>query len=483
MANERLFGTDGVRGIANKGLTAPLALRLGMAAGHWMRVERRKETGALSVASRPVPSDWPGAPDLGADRPLVVIGRDTRVSGDMLEAALVAGLAAMGVDVVNIGIAPTPAVARIVLARGAAGGVVISASHNPFEDNGIKFFGPNGKKLPDAVEDQIERHLADADLLDRPYGERIGRISETCSLLEEYIEAVAATVPGKAPLKGMKLVVDCANGAAHKLAPLILSRLGAEIEEIHTEPDGSNINRQCGSTHPESMMHCTRAAGACAGLALDGDADRVMLADEHGARVDGDRMMAIIALDLHVRNRLPGAAVVATVMSNVGLEHALSEDGIRLHRSAVGDRYVAEEMDSIGAAVGGEQSGHILLPQITPTGDGIVTALQVLRIMQETGKPLSELAGRVKSYPQVLRNIKVTARKGRMDDPEIAKVIADLGSKLGNPQWLSVRASGTEPLIRVMAQGDDDAVVNSVVSEICAIIEKKLGKASEESAA
>lgn len=455
MTTERLFGTDGVRGVANIGLTASFALELGMAAGHWVRQNR------------------PHTPQ----RPVVIIGRDTRLSGDMLEAALAAGLTAMGVDVVNVGIVPTPAVAQIVLALPANAGVVISASHNPFEDNGIKFFGGNGRKLPDRVEDEIEAILSLVGTLPRPTGGGIGRIQESRAPVEVYRERVMATLgdPRSRPLTGMRLVMDCANGAAYQLAPEIFTRLGAELTLLHVEPDGVNINVQCGSTRPQEMAAKVKEIGAHAGMAFDGDADRVMLADEQGAIVDGDRMMAIIGQHLQQQGRLTGDVVVATIMSNVGLEQALGKQHIRLHRTDVGDRYVAEAMDKLDAAIGGEQSGHILLPHMTPTGDGLVTALQVLDVVRETGKPLSELAGVVCSCPQLLKNVKVRSRQGWKEDPDIQAAIADGQRRLGSAEWLSVRPSGTEPLIRVMAQGTDRAVVESVVEEICAVVQSKLG--------
>lgn len=456
MSKQRLFGTDGVRGVANRDLTAPLAMNLGMAAGRWFSAAATVSEGA---------------------RPTVVIGRDTRLSGDMLEAALAAGLAAMGVDVVNVGVVPTPAVAQLVLALGAVGGVVISASHNPFEDNGIKFFGSNGKKLPDRVEDAITALLEELDTLPRPTGAQIGRVTETHEPVEEYKRRVMATVggPEAQPLAGLHLIMDCAHGAASQIAPEIFTALGARLTVLNADPNGININVDCGSTHPQQMAAAVLASEAQAGLAFDGDADRVMLADEHGCIVDGDRMMAILALDLHRKGRLPGDVVVATIMSNVGLEQALATENIRLHRTDVGDRYVAEAMDTLGAAIGGEQSGHILLPFQTPTGDGLVTALEVLAIVRETGKSLSELAGVVVPGPQLLKSVRVGSKQGWKQDVDILAAIAEGERRLGSAEWLSVRASGTEPLIRVMAQGTDKVVVESVVHDICAVVQAKLG--------
>ena len=354
---------------------------------------------------------------------------------------------------------------------------MISASHNPFEDNGIKFFGANGKKLPDRVEDDIAGLMHILETLPKPTGGDIGRIHLTRLPVADYVERVAATLAahGSAPLAGLKLVMDCANGAAYELAPQIFHDLGAHLTLLEVEPDGININVDCGSTHPKEMAAIVRATTAHAGLAFDGDADRVMLADENGNIVDGDRMMAIIALHLHQTGQLAGSVVVATIMSNVGLEQALEPHNIRLYRSDVGDRYVSEAMNELGASVGGEQSGHILLPNMTPTGDGLVTALQVLAIMRQSGKPLSELAGVVQNYPQLLKNVKVKSKQGWKEDPDIQAAIASGKAKLGKPEWLSVRASGTEPLLRVMAQGTDKALVDSIVNDICAVVVRKLG--------
>jgi phosphoglucosamine mutase len=354
---------------------------------------------------------------------------------------------------------------------------VISASHNPFEDNGIKFFGSNGKKLPDAIENEIEALLPHCEQLLRPVGGDIGRILQTREPVADYVERVLATMTAReaTPLAGMRLVMDCANGAAYELGPQIFRRLGAEVITIHAQPDGVNINVKCGSTRPQEMAAKTKELGAHAGLAFDGDADRVILADEQGNLVDGDRIMAIIALDLKTKGLLHGNTVVATIMSNVGLEQALQQAQIRLHRTNVGDRYVAEAMERLGAAIGGEQSGHILLPQVTPTGDGLVTALQVLNVLREKGKPLSRLAGVVQNCPQLLKSVRVRTQQGWEADPEIQQAIVAGQNQLGSAEWLSVRPSGTEPLIRVMAQGMDQTTVEAVVYDICALVERKFG--------
>ena len=455
---ERLIGTDGIRGEANRGLTATLAMLLGKAAGVWIR-QHPAEVGNVK-------------------RPFVVVGRDTRLSGDMLEAALASGLAAMGVDVRLVGVIPTPGVSQIVLSRGAAAGVVISASHNPFGDNGIKFFGRNGKKLADSVEDEITALLQTIEQAPRPTGGNIGRIYFVAEWGYDYAGRVREAVHtfGERPLEGLHLVMDCANGAAYHCAPDIFSALGAKITLLSADPDGVNINRDCGSTKTASMRAKVKELGASAGVAFDGDADRVMLADSEGHEINGDRMMAIIALHLKRQGKLTANSVVATIMSNVGLEKALDAEGVRLIRTKVGDRYVAEAMEKEGAIVGGEQSGHILLPHVTPTGDGMVTALQVLAVMHETGKSLSELASVVQDYPQRLVSFRVKNLQGWDKDPEIQAAIRAAEARFENPIWLSVRASGTEPLLRVMAQGTDKVVVEEVVEGLCTLLKSKLGE-------
>ncbi len=464
MVKQRLFGTDGVRGKANDTLTASLAMQLGAAAGHWVHDNIRTAATGKEEGSRP----------------FIVIGRDTRISCDMLEAALSAGITSMGVDVLSIGIVPTPAVSHAVISTKAAAGIVISASHNPYPDNGIKFFGENGRKLPDLIENKIEAMLATLESISRPVNGEVGRIAHSRSPVNEYVEHVIATVSDgeDSPLSGYSLVLDCANGAAYEVAPQIFQRLGASITVLHDAPNGVNINVKCGSTIPLSMAQEVKRTRANAGLAFDGDADRVMLADENGEIVDGDRMMAIIGGHLHRNGMLSGDVVVATIMSNVGLEQALAQHGVRLHRTDVGDRYVAEAMNELGASIGGEQSGHILLPYLTSTGDGIVTGLQVLRVMHETGAPLSELASVVCNCPQKLKSIHVRDRTGWRHDAEIQSAIASGAARLGNEKWLSVRPSGTESLIRVMAQGTDAIIVHAVVDEICSLVEAKYGVAA-----
>jgi len=464
--SEPSFGTDGVRGVANRELTAAFALRLGIAAAH--------------VLAR------------HADNRHVIVGRDTRISGDMLEAALSAGLASSGCRVMNVGVVPTPAVSHIVVRMNAAAGAVISASHNPYEDNGIKFLGPDGCKLPDGLEVEISGALATAHELPRPTGEAIGRIAdmaeggrvsagnpdgcaETRAPVLGYVTHVAATAGG--PLDGFKLVLDCANGATSSYAPALFADLGAEVHVLNAAPDGMNINRDCGSTAPASMCAAVQAVGAHAGLAFDGDGDRVIMADETGTVVDGDRIMAICATGMKRRGELPNDLVVATIMSNAGFEAYLESRGIRLMRTDVGDRYVAETMVRTGAAVGGEQSGHVIFAQLTRTGDGMVTGLQVLKEMRSSGKPLSELSAPIPVYPQLLRNVRVADRELWRQSPEIQRAIEEARASLGKPEWLSVRASGTEPVVRVMAQGRDAQAVERLVSSLCALIERHGGAA------
>lgn len=448
-----------MRGQANVKLTAQLALKLGMAAGK--RIHDHPET--------------------VEERPFVIVGRDPRLSGDMLEAALSAGLAAVGVDVRLVDVIPTPGVSQLVISQGAAAGAVLSASHNPYQDNGIKFFGRDGKKLHDSIEDEIAAIVEDAFDLALPVGDKIGFVHIMPQLAAEYAALVKATVSdfGEKPLGGLRLVMDCANGAASQLGPEIFRELGAEVIVLSDKPNGVNINADCGSTKTKAMREKTCELGADAGIAFDGDADRVMLSDSDGNEVDGDQMMAMIALDMKRKGKLDGDVVVATIMSNLGLEKALEAEGVRLERTQVGDRYVSQKMDELGAVVGGEQSGHILLPSITPTGDGMATALQVLAIMHETGKSLAELAGVVRKYPRKLVGLKVKNLSGWDKDEEIKAAVRHAEQKVDRPIWVSVRASGTEPLIRVMVQDASmtQEEVDAEVVRISDVIYRKLGKA------
>lgn len=472
------FGTDGVRGVANEDLTAQFALRLGVCAAQVL--QRHAAAKSLSPSSH------------------VIVGRDTRVSGDMLEAALSAGLAAAGCLVTNVGVVPTPAVSHIVARLKATAGAVISASHNPYPDNGIKFLGPDGCKLPDALEAEIADLLTSADDLPRPTGPGIGRIHDAAlnplstmqsrvagfdtrlsSPVLGYIAHVAATAGG--PLDGFRLCVDCANGATSGYAPGLFADLGAEVDVLCAEPDGVNINLRCGSTSPGALCARTKELGADAGLAFDGDGDRVIMCDERGEIVDGDRMMAVCALGMKRRGELPGNVVVGTIMSNAGLDAALERHGISLRRTDVGDRYVAEEMVRLGAALGGEQSGHLIFGKLTRTGDGMLTGLQVLKEMRNASQPLSVLAREMTVFPQVLRNVRVADRECWREIAEIRDAIEAARASLQRPEWLSVRASGTEPLVRVMAQGPDADEVNRVVGDLCSLIERRCSHASRPS--
>ena len=444
---EKLFGTDGVRGVANTELTPALALSLGAAAA---RTLGRGHT------------------------PRFVVGRDTRVSGTLLESALAAGLCSMGAQVVTAGVVPTPAVAGIARMQNFDAGIVISASHNPFADNGIKFFGGDGYKLDDALEAEIEAQLADVPTWPRPSGADVGRLTHDPSLADLYAGHLEDTLDGVS-LAGVKVVLDGANGANSKLAPRVLSDLGADVVALHCEPDGLNINAGCGSLHPEEMMRRTVAEGAGIGLAFDGDADRVILSDEQGRKVDGDRVMLLVGRHLATLGKLPHGTVVGTIMSNMGLEAALRETNLTLLRTAVGDRYVSEAMRSGGFALGGEKSGHLIFGHLTTTGDGLLTALQVLKVMRETGQPLSALADQMTEYPQVLLGIKVRDRQSWASDPDICRAIAHAEDVLAGRGRLNVRASGTEKLVRVMAEGPEQAEIDALAGEIAALVQKKVG--------
>ena len=437
----RIFGTDGVRGIANTELTPELAFAIGRA-------------GATVLAKT---SD--------RHRPIVV-GRDTRLSGTMLEAAIVAGITSVGRDAVSVGIVPTPAVATITVRTGAAAGVMISASHNPIADNGIKFFGPDGFKLSDAIEDEIEA-LLDAKDLPRPTGSDIGVASIAQNLGKHYYEELYARA---ADLSSLTVVVDGAYGAAYAYAPYALKKLGATVHEINCDADGSRINVQCGATDLRPLQARVReliAAGArtVIGVAFDGDADRAMFVDEQGIALNGDHVMLVIARDLHARGELPGDALVATVMSNIGLEKALAQHGIALLRAPVGDRYVLERMREGGYVLGGEQSGHIIDLRNNTTGDGPMTAISLLSTVVRSGKTLHELASDLTVYPQVLVNVK-TARKDVLQAPEIRRAVEEAERNLTGNGRLLIRPSGTEPLIRVMVEGADQRQIEALANEL-----------------
>jgi phosphoglucosamine mutase len=436
----KFFGTDGIRGTTNaEPMTAQTALAVGMAAGaHFLRGDHRHR---------------------------VVIGKDTRLSGYMMESAMVAGFTSVGMDVVLLGPMPTPAVAMLTRSMRADLGVMISASHNPFADNGIKLFGPDGYKLSDADEQAIEKRLEAGPKLAK--SELIGRARRIDDARGRYVQFAKDTFPEHLRLDGLKVVVDCSNGAAYHVAPDALWELGAEVIPLGVKPDGLNINDKCGSTHPELMQETVVASGAHIGLALDGDADRLIVSDDKGRLVDGDQLMALIALGLHGRGDLKGDAVIATVMSNLGLERKLGDAGLKLVRTKVGDRYVLEEMRKTGCNVGGEQSGHIILTDHATTGDGLVAGLQVLAALVESKKPASELLRQFEPLPQLLKNVRFNGGAEPLEADIVRKRIAAAEAELEGRGRLVIRKSGTEPLIRVMAEGDDPALVERVVDDIC----------------
>lgn len=448
MSTRNHFGTDGVRGVANAELSPELAMALGAAAAH---VLRESNTNAREI----------------------VVGRDPRLSGDLLEAALIAGICSQGVNVLSVGVLPTPGVAFVTLSRGAAAGVVISASHNPMADNGIKFFGHDGKKLADATEARIEAVLDKWHEWERPTGAHVGAVTRSAKPVADYVAHLQSTCPVR--LDGMKLVIDGANGAASFLAAQVFGGLGANVETIFCDPDGVNINHGCGSLHPETMMRRVVETGADAGLALDGDADRVILCDDTGARFDGDRVLCQLGIFLHERGELANNVVVGTIMSNMGLGIALEKHGVRFVAAPVGDRYVAEAMEKESAILGGEKSGHFLLPRLSPTGDGMLSALQVLAACAVSGRKLSEWASDMTEYPQRLESVSVRTKTGWSDIPEVAAAIAAGEARLAGVGRLNVRASGTEKSIRVMAEAPDVATVNEVVESVTDAIRAALG--------
>ncbi len=445
--NRKLFGTDGIRGTANREpVTAETALRLAMAAGaHFTRGDHRHG---------------------------VLIGKDTRLSGYMLEPALTAGFIAMGMDVTLVGPLPTPAIALLTRSMRADLGVVISASHNPFEDNGIKLFGPDGYKLSDAAEAEIERRMTQSAELVQPA--ELGRARRLEDAQGRYIEIVKSSFPKGMRLDGLKVVVDCAHGAAYKVAPVVLWELGADVVEIGVQPDGFNINRGCGAVAPAAMQKAVRDSGADFGIALDGDADRVIAADERGELLDGDQLMALVARSWHETGRLRGGAVVATVMSNLGLERYLRALSLNLVRTPVGDRYVVERMRESGCNVGGEQSGHMILSDYATTGDGLLAALQALAVIVESGRPASQVGRPFQPLPQLLKNVRAARGGTALDQPAVQKAIRDGEARLGTGGRLLIRKSGTEPVIRVMAEGEDAALIGQVVDSIAEALAEAL---------
>ena len=448
----RLFGTDGVRGEANTELTPELAYHLGRAATLYF--------GEQSEV-----------------RPHILIGRDTRVSGEMFEAALTAGICSAGGIALLAGVVPTPAIAYLAREHKMQAGIVISASHNPFPDNGIKFFGGDGYKLPDAVEDELEqlvRRLQTNDDAARPTGKNVGVVEYRDDLLNQYIDYVAGTCSVR--FDGMKIVLDCANGAAYEAMPKVLRRLGAEVKVIHALPNGVNINDGCGSTHLESLRRTVLEYGADIGIAHDGDADRCLCLDETGALIDGDHILVACAAEMIRAGRLPHNTVVTTVMANIGFHKAIAELGGHVEVTAVGDRYVLESMRRSGYAIGGEQSGHIIFAEHATTGDGLITALQVLSALRWSRKKASELNAMMTTYPQLLVNVRVKTKAGWEENPAIRAVIAEGERVLGSDGRVLVRPSGTEPLIRVMAEGSNHEQLEEVCGAIVEVVKREQGE-------
>ncbi|KGG79594.1 phosphoglucosamine mutase [Caloranaerobacter azorensis H53214] len=445
----RLFGTDGVRGVANKELTPELAFKLGRI-GAYILTKGKKDA-------------------------KIVVGMDTRISGDMLEAALISGICSVGVDVLSVGIIPTPGVAYLTREYNADAGVVISASHNPVEYNGIKFFNSKGYKLNDEVERDIEEIiLNNSEIPVRPIGENVGRVKRLEDGQRKYIDFLKSTVD--VDLKGLKIAMDCGNGAAYKIAPTVFEELGAEVVVIHNMPNGVNINVDCGSTNPNQVQKLVLETGADIGLSFDGDADRLIAVDEEGKIVDGDHIMAICGIALKERNKLKGNTVVATVMSNMGLDICLKEKGIEIVKTKVGDRYVIEEMLSKDYSLGGEQSGHIIFLDYNTTGDGVLTALQLTSVVKNKGKKLSKLAKTMTTLPQVLINAKVPndKKKKYLEDEIIRNEIEKIEKGLKDTGRVLIRPSGTEPLVRVMIEGKDEDEIKKMAEELANLIEERL---------
>jgi phosphoglucosamine mutase len=449
---KQLFGTDGVRGIANMHpMTTEMAMQLGRAAAYVFKHDDRRSR--------------------------IVIGKDTRLSGYMIENALAAGICSMGVDVLLVGPLPTPGIAFITASMRADAGVVISASHNPYQDNGIKFFARDGFKLPDELELQIE-DLIFSDRMNslRPTAEDVGKAFRVDDAIGRYIVFLKNTFPRELDLTGLKIVLDCAHGAAYRVAPAVLEELGAKVYAYGVKPDGTNINAGCGSTHPEVISAAVREHGADLGIALDGDADRCIFVDEHGKEVDGDHIMAICGIDMIKRDLLPHKTVVGTVMSNIGLDIALRQAGGQVVKTDVGDRYVVEEMRRSGYRFGGEQSGHLVFFDHNTTGDGMISALQVLAILQTSGKPLSELASVMTALPQVLVNVRVRERRNIEELPEVCKRIKDIEGRLGDSGRVLIRYSGTELLMRIMLEGQNQAEITGMANEIALLVKSLIGE-------
>jgi len=456
--SRKIFGTDGVRGVANvEPVTAETALKLGRAAAHvLMQLNPRKHSAGA--------------------RPKIVLGKDTRLSGYMLENAMVAGITSLGVDVLVIGPLPTPGVAYITRSLRADAGIVLSASHNSYEDNGIKFFRHDGYKLDDQVEHQIEELVFSGEIDEiRPTAQSIGRATRIDDALGRYVEYAKASFPRSMTLEKMRVVVDVANGAGYKSTPCILRELGAEVTVAHAEPNGTNINAGCGSTHPQEIQRLVLETGAQIGITVDGDADRVLLSDENGEIVDGDEILAIAAVDLLKSKQLAQNTLVATVMSNFGLDETIGAYDGKVLRTQVGDRYVIEKMVEQDLRVGGEQSGHIIFRDYATTGDGIVSALQILRIMKSTGKPLSELKGVLKKYPQAQRNLRVKSKPPLEELRDVMKLVAETEKELSGKGRVLLRYSGTEPKIRLLIEGREIEQIDRQANRIVEAVEKAIG--------
>ena len=449
MTKRKFFGTDGIRGRANtKNMTAELAITLGMAAGSYFQKNSSHKK--------------------------VVIAKDTRLSGYLLEPALTAGFIAVGMDVILVGPMPTPAVAMLTSSMRADLGVMLSASHNPHYDNGIKLFNPQGNKLCDKAELEIERLMqVDPDSL-RVDAADLGRATRIEDASGRYIELIKRTFPTYLRLDGLRIVLDCANGAAYRVAPIILQELGAEVVTLNDKPDGFNINRDCGSTHPEHLIETVKAYRADAGIALDGDADRIVMCDEHGALLDGDQILAMVAVFMKSRNTLTNNKVVATHMSNLAFEHYLKEKDIEVIRTNVGDRYVIAGMKEHGSNLGGEQSGHIVFSDYSTTGDGLLAGLQMLAVMQDKQQPLSECAKAYTPYPQLLTNIRISPDTEPMEAPAVKQEIAKATKDIGDTGRIYIRKSGTEPLLRIMVESKDEHQVRKVSKSIAHVIKKAI---------
>ncbi|WP_078393479.1 phosphoglucosamine mutase [Shouchella patagoniensis] len=443
----KYFGTDGVRGVANTELTPELAFKLGRAGGYVLTKE--------------------------VEQPKVLIGRDTRISGEMLEAALTAGLISIGVEVMRIGVISTPGVAFLTKQLSATAGIMISASHNPVEDNGIKFFGSDGFKLLDSQEEEIEALIEGEDTMPRPTGGELGQLNDYYEGAQKYMQFLKQTVSGD--FDGVHVAIDCANGAASTLATHVLADLEADISSMGSSPNGVNINDCCGSTHPEELAKLVVEKQANIGLAFDGDADRLIAVDENGSIVDGDKIMFIVASYLKQQGRLNNNTVVSTVMSNLGFYKALDAKQIQTKQTAVGDRYVMEEMRKGNYNLGGEQSGHIIFLDHNTTGDGLLSGVQLVNIMKQTGKKLSELAGEMESFPQCLVNVRVTDRDAVKENDQVKEAIAQVEEEMNGDGRVLVRPSGTEPLVRVMVEAKTDELCETYVNQIVEVVKEQLG--------